>query len=89
MSNINAEVMKVQRLKRAADLEKSKKATAEARTNALREEEGRIYVAVAVDLGHPILLKEELELALENLVNELKADIEATEKILADEGVAY
>jgi predicted negative regulator of RcsB-dependent stress response len=89
MSTTNAGATKLQRIKRAADLEKSKKATAEARKTALEEEQERIYAVVGTDLGRPILTKEELDLALDTLLNEINADIEATEKILIAEGVTY
>jgi plasmid stability protein len=89
MANANNDATKLLRIQRAAELEKSKKATAEARKTALQEEQERIYTTVTTDLGRPITTLEELVLAVKAIFDEINTDIEATEKILIEEGVAY
>jgi ABC-type Zn uptake system ZnuABC Zn-binding protein ZnuA len=77
------------KIKQAVELQKTKKATGEARLVSLSEEETRIYADIERETGKKVTSKEELEVMNEQSQKDIADKIRKMKEILDAEGVAY
>lgn len=80
---------KLQRIKRAVEIEKGKSATAKAREEALMDEKKRLHTQVAADLEHPVESVAALEIAIQEIYARIETNLDAMEKVCTEEGVQF